>query len=86
MSPAMIRRKVEEEIARVPDENIAKLYDLVHHFRLRPRLAGNAEKIMSLAGCWAGMPDEDYASFVGEVEERRRQAGTGRRFHGTGFD
>ncbi len=86
MSPAMIRRRVEEEIARVPDENIAKLYDLVHHFRLRPQLAGNDEKIMSLAGSWADMPDEDYAAFVEEVEERRRQAGTGRRSHGAGFD
>lgn len=86
MSPSMIRRKVEEEIARVPDENIARLYDMVHHFRLRARLAGNAERIMSLAGCWADMPEEEYASFVGEVEERRHQAGTGRRFRGTGFD
>jgi len=45
MSPSMIRRKVEEEVARVPDESIAKLYDLVHHFRLRPQLAGNADRI-----------------------------------------
>ncbi len=37
MSPSMIRRKVEEEVAMVPDEKIAKLYDLVHHFRLRAR-------------------------------------------------
>lgn len=86
MSPAMIRRKVEEEIARVPDENIAKLYDLVHNFRLRPRAAGNAEKIMRLAGSWADMPAEDYAAFVEEIEERRRQAGVGRRSHETGFD
>jgi len=86
MSPAVIRRKVEEEIARVPDENIAKLYDVVHHFRLRARPAGNAERIMSLAGSWADMPEEEYALFVEEIEERRRRAGTGRRFLGTGFD
>ena len=86
MSPSMIRRKVEEEIARVPDESIAKLYDMIHHFRLRSRPAGNAERIISLAGSWADMPEEEYVSFLGEVEERRRRAGTGRRFHGTGFD
>jgi hypothetical protein len=86
MSPSMIRRKVEEEVASVPDENIAKLYDMVHHFRLRARPAGNADRIIGLAGCWADMPEEDYASLVAEVEERRHRAGTGRRFRGTGFD
>lgn len=86
MTPSMIRRKVEEEIARIPDESIEKLYDLVHRFRLRPQPADDTDRIMSLAGSWADMAEEDYASFVEEVEERRHQAGAGRRFRATGFD
>lgn len=85
MSPSMIRRKVQEEIAMIPDERIAKLFDLVHDFR-RARPAENAERIMSLAGSWADMPDEEYASFVSEIAERRHRAGTRRRSRGTGFD
>lgn len=86
MSPSMIRRKVEQEIAMVTDDRIAKLYDLVHDFRRRARLPGNAERIMSLAGSWADMPEEEYGSFVRETEERRHRAGARRRNHGTGFD
>ncbi len=86
MSPSTIRRKVEEEIAMIPDEKIARLFDLVRHFRLRDRPSGNAERIMSLAGSWADMPEDEYESFVSETEERRRRAGSGRRGRGTGFD
>ncbi len=86
MSPSLIRQRVEKEIAMIPDEKIAKLYDLVRHFRLRARPPGNAEKIMSLAGSWADMPEKEYASFVSEIEERRSRAGRRRRSRGTGFD
>ncbi len=86
MSPSTIRRKVQEEIAMIPDEKIAKLFDLVHHFRRRSRPSENAERIMSLAGSWADMPEEEYASFVSEIEARRHRAGTRRRSRGTGFD
>ncbi len=86
MSPTMIRRKVEKEIAMIPDEKIATLYDLVHHFRLRARPPGDAGRIMSLAGSWADMPEDEYASFTSEIEERRCRAGSSRRNREAGFD
>ncbi len=86
MNPSTIRRKVAEEIARIPDESIAKLYDLVHSFRLQPPPADNADRIMSLAGSWEDMAEEDYASFLAEVEERKHQAGNGRRLREAGLD
>ncbi len=86
MSPSTIRRKVQEEIAMIPDEKIAKLFDLVHHFRRRARPSENAERIMSLAGSWTDMPEAEYASFVSEIEERRHRAGTRTRSRGTGSD
>ena len=85
MSPSMIRRKVEQEIARVTDDRLAKLYDLVHDFRRRARPPDSAERILSLAGSWADMPEEEYGSFVREIEERRHRAGARRRSRGTGF-
>ena len=50
MDPSMIRRKVEEEIAKIPDESIEKLYDLVHRFRLRPQPVNDTDRIMSSHG------------------------------------
>ena len=86
MNPTFIRKKVEEEIARIPDESMGKLYDLVHRFRLAPPKTDSADQILSLAGCWADMSENDYTSFVEEVEERRQRAGATRRLRAIGSD
>lgn len=34
MGPTMLRLKVIEEIQRLPEEKLSKLYDVIHFFRI----------------------------------------------------
>ncbi|MEE8584991.1 MAG: hypothetical protein V3T83_09080 [Acidobacteriota bacterium] len=45
-----------------------------------------AERILSLAGSWADMPEEEYDSLCQEIEERRRRAGAERQRREGGID
>ena len=45
-----------------------------------------AGRILSLAGSWADMPEDDYNSLREELDQRRRNSGAGRRRREAGFD
>ncbi len=44
------------------------------------------ERILSLAGSWADMPEDDYNSLYKEIAQRRRHSGAGRRRREAGLD
>ena len=70
------RDRLHEEIAAVPDDRIPDLLRLVHDFRMAadPGVGDAGKEANDFCGIWADLPDQDFDAFLGEVEERRRQA------------
>ena len=53
--------------------------------KLRPNRE-RAGRILSLAGSWADMPEDDYNALLEEIEQRRRHSGARRRRREAGLD
>jgi hypothetical protein len=80
MSTSTLRDKLIEEIEQIPETRLGDVFDLVRAFRMGLDEQGdNVEQIMSVAGSWVEMPEEEYRSFCEELENRRHAAGIGRR-------
>ncbi|WP_295437417.1 hypothetical protein [uncultured Thiodictyon sp.] len=70
---AISRQQLSEEIASIPDDKIAEVFNLVHRYRvdLESGPAGGSAQDNDFAGIWADMPDE---AFQGLLRERPRTA------------
>ena len=87
MEPLEIRKKVIEELRRIPDEKMGNIYEFIRHIRTEPQnLTTNIDKIISFAGCWSDMPDNAFSEFIQEMRDRRAQAFAGRRKNETGVN
>ena len=87
MEQLHIREKVAEELRRVPDEKMEKVYNFIRHIRIELQNSGtNVDKIMGFAGCWSDMPDDVFSEFIQEMRDRRAQAFAGRRKNETGVN
>jgi hypothetical protein len=87
MTSTEFKHKLLEEIDLIPEEELDKLYDVIHGFRLSLKeQLDNRQKIMSFAGCWLDMPDAMYSELLEELETRRQQAFSRRRSNETSFD
>jgi hypothetical protein len=75
MNNSDLRTKVLEEVQQIPDEQLAKLYDLIHSFRLDSTLtSSDTDSIMQFAGCWSDLPDRTYTELLEEIPRRRQQS------------
>jgi hypothetical protein len=81
MKATTVREKIIEEIKLIPEDKLSELYRLVHHLRLQSEpLSDRSEEIMTFAGCWQDIPEEEFEQFYSEIAERRR-ASSARRQH-----
>lgn len=76
-----------DEIKLIPNDKLAELYDFIHFYRLGLETTKNSTlEIMSFAGCWEDMPDEEFQNFLKEISDRRRHAFSRRREDETFLD
>ncbi|MBD3276167.1 MAG: hypothetical protein GF372_12700 [Candidatus Marinimicrobia bacterium] len=70
-----MKRKVVEELDRIPQSKLPEIYDLIHHYRLGLK-QGSARKaqILELAGSWKSMTEDQFSLFMQEITDRRSQA------------
>ncbi len=79
MKTSILRKKVVEEINQIPNEKLAEILDLIHHFRLGLQSTDkNKTTLMDFSGCWNDMPEEVYQDFMHDITERRHTAFSGR--------
>lgn len=76
---------VRNENQRRRRTRVAEVCNLIHFFRVGLVKAipggGSAAALMSFAGCWSDMPEEQFASLATEWQERRHGAFARRRDH-----
>jgi hypothetical protein len=80
----MLQDKILAELKQIPEVNLAELYDIIHHFRLRLEREQHENPTMKLAGAWVDMPAEQFQSLLEEIGTRRQQAFSRRRADETG--
>ena len=74
-----LRGKVIQEIRQIPEEKLPEVYTLLHFFRLGVETdKSEPQDIMKFAGCWQEMPDNEFESFLEEIQARRQRAFSGR--------
>jgi hypothetical protein len=70
---AISRQQLSEEIASIPDDKIAEVFNIVYRYRidLESAPAGDSAQDNDFAGIWADMPDGVFQEFL---RERTRSA------------
>jgi hypothetical protein len=80
MKAATIRKKLIDEITKIPDEKLPEIYDFLYYFRLGlVTKSSNPQKTLQLAGSWNDMSEEDFDDFLNDIQIRRKTAFTSRR-------
>ena len=80
MDVSSLKAKLLAEVQQVPENRLAALYDLIHHFRMAvDDTEFNTHATMNYAGCWSNLPDQVFDDFVADISSRRQQAFSGRR-------
>jgi len=75
MKAATIRKKLIDEITKIPDEKLPEIYDFLYYFRLGlVTKSSNRQKTMQLAGSWNDMPDAEWDDFLNDIQNRRKTA------------
>ncbi|NIU02102.1 MAG: hypothetical protein GWN01_14700 [Nitrosopumilaceae archaeon] len=75
MKISSIREKVVKEVNQIPEEKLAQVLDLIHHFRLGLQLSKKkTAKVTDFAGCWKDMPEDVYQDFIRDITQRRHTA------------
>lgn len=87
MGQLEIRKKVIEELRKIPDEKMENIYEFIRHIRAESQNSRtNVDKIMGFAGCWSDMPENVFSEFIQEMGDRRAQAFAGRRNNEAGVN
>ncbi|MCX5809927.1 MAG: hypothetical protein NTX36_11250 [Proteobacteria bacterium] len=80
MQQTLIREKVIEELRKIPEKNLGRIYEFIKNFSTEePSPKTAADKIMAFAGSWKDMGDDLFSDLTRELSERRKQAFMGRR-------
>ncbi len=79
MNNSDLRTKILEEVQNIPEDQLIKLYSLVHSFRLGSDSNSipsqiPSQSIMQFAGCWNDLPEETYTELLVDISQRRQQA------------
>lgn len=84
MKVSSIREQVVEEVNQIPEEKLAQILDLIHHFRLGLQLSKRkTTEVTDFAGSWKDMPEEIYQDFIRDMAHRRNMAFSRRKNRGT---
>jgi hypothetical protein len=87
MKRSDLRTKVWEEIVNVPDDKLVELYHLVQTFRQHSESTiAHTPNVMTFAGCWSNLSEDIYSEFLSNLDDRRQQAFSERRFRETSPD
>jgi hypothetical protein len=74
------RERIVAEINLIPQDRLPEVYALLHGYRLNLKQdTFETDAIMTFAGCWHDMPDEEYQEMMAEIGVRRQRAFQGRR-------
>ena len=80
MKATISKEKILQEIKLIPEEKLADVYALLHHFRLSLKATQTKPRsIMQYAGIWRDMPTDMFAELTVGISARRQQAFSGRR-------
>lgn len=79
MNNSDLRIKILEDVQHIPEDQLIKLYNLVHSFRLNSKSTSissqvQTQSIMQFAGCWNDFPAETYTEWLTDISQRRHQA------------
>ncbi len=73
MKAATIRKKLIDEITKIPDDKLAEIYDFLYYFRLGlVTKSSNPQRTLQLAGSWNDMSDEDFNKQIEEFETKEK--------------
>lgn len=62
-----------EEVKNVPVNRLKDLYSIIHSFQTNTKKSGNRnKKIMSFAGSFGEMKDDDFMSFLNHTKQTRK--------------
>ena len=80
MKVTISNEKIFQEIKLIPEEKLADVYALLHHFRLSLKASQTKLRhVMHYAGIWQDMTADIFAEFTVVISVRRQQAFSGRR-------
>lgn len=80
MRSLSLRGKAIQELRQIPEEKLLEVYTFFHFFRLGVETTQHQpQDSMQFAGCWHDMPDQEFQSFLHEIQARRQNAFSGRR-------
>ena len=80
MKAATMRKKLFDEITKIPEEKLPALYDFLYYFRMGlVTQSSNPQKTLQLAGSWNDMSDEDFNELLDDIKTRRKNAFVSRR-------
>jgi len=66
-----LKNRVLQKIEQLSDDKLRKIDQLLNKLLKKEK---RKDKIMSLAGSWSDMKEDDFHSLVEEVKERRKEA------------
>ncbi|MBM4056324.1 MAG: hypothetical protein FJ264_16965 [Planctomycetes bacterium] len=75
--PKNIKERIIKEVAKIPDDKIVELYDVIHFFRIgvetQRKIAKDSRKTaLNFFGIWKDMPYEE-AKVLDEIQSRREK-------------
>jgi hypothetical protein len=80
MKAMTIRKRIIDEIAKIPDEKISEVFDIIHYFRLGLGVkTTNPRKILKFAGSWKDLSEDEFNEFIEDIMHRRQNAFISRR-------
>jgi hypothetical protein len=80
MEASAERKRILEEVKLIPENKLAEIYSILHHFRIGLETTRNGMKpVMKYAGCWSDMSDQVFTEFTQEIAARRENAFSRRR-------
>ncbi len=61
-----------KELKNIPADRLKDLYSIINSLKAnKKKPASNRKKILSFAGCFSDMTEEDYSDFIHEVQKTR---------------
>lgn len=87
MYPSVIKQKLMHEIDLLPENKLSEVYDFAHYLRLAVKKQNKKNKdLLSFAGSWSDMPDEEFDLYLSNISDRRKKAFGSRRNSEAGTD
>ena len=74
---ARLKEKIIKEVEKIPEDKMAKLYEVIHSFRVgikteRKEIKDSRQKALKFFGVWKNMSPEETA-VLDEIQSRRKR-------------